>query len=219
MVVWMTEQDNMHITFEILVQSLFSSTLEDIGFSADDFIYAQETYMLETIRGIFNPLRRYMFWDAAVREGERARRRLLEFAAKVIDSYLEQQKRAAETGQSSAEFDNNNFSIMNAIVNHAYPSNDHRLSDIIVFMIAGNDTTAHTLSFFIYNMARHPEALSKLRAELDAIEPSGARLSEEADSAEGQGAGSKGRRLMTYNDLANAEYLFQCIKETQRYFK
>jgi cytochrome P450 len=209
----------MHITFEILVQSLFSSTLEDIGFSADDFIYAQETYMLETVRGIFNPLRKYMFWDAGVRAGERSRQRLLDFAAKAVESYLEQQRRVAESGQSAAESDDNSFSIMNAIVNHDYPSNDHRLSDIIVFMIAGNDTTAHTLSFFIYNMVRHPEALSKLRAELDAIDPSGARLSDEEEGGEeSEQRGGGGRRLMTYTDLANAEYFFHCIKETQRYF-
>jgi len=41
----------------------------------------------------------------------------------------------------------------------------------VAFLVAGGDPTAHTMSFFVYQVLRHPEIHARLRAELDANVP------------------------------------------------
>jgi cytochrome P450 len=39
---------------------------------------------------------------------------------------------------------------------------------LVAILLAGRDTTASTLSWTFYELARHPEAVEKLRAEIKA---------------------------------------------------
>lgn len=131
---------------------------------------------------------------------------------------------------------NHEKTIMSHIMRHDYPSEQHRISDILVFLVAGflpplllpfppsyfstqdmkpqvfshlpslSDFSlpilAHTLSFVLYCLAKHPQALRKLQQELDQISPS--FVENELP-------------LLSLNDISKCEYLNCCIKETQRY--
>lgn len=69
---------------------------------------------------------------------------------------------------------------------------------IIAVLLAGRDTTACTLSWAIYELARHPDAVAKLRREiLDTLGPD---------------------ELPTYADLKNMSYLKNVINETLRLY-
>lgn len=69
---------------------------------------------------------------------------------------------------------------------------------IIAVLLAGRDTTACTLSWALYELARHPEAVAKLRREiLDTVGPD---------------------RAPTYADLKNMSYLKNVINETLRLY-
>jgi cytochrome P450 len=205
-------QEALHVTYEILIESVFSMSLKEIGFSSEEFLEAQEIYTRELIRRFFLPFRRYMFWDSGVKECKKATQLLLDFAQRAIDNY-----RSGKARNRFVSEGEEGFTIMNHVMNHSYLSEEHRLSDVVLFMVAGNETTTNTLTFVVYSMIKHPEALSKLRAELDAIDPSGAWLSDEKEGGEeSEQRGGGGRRLMTYTDLANAECLHNYIREVQR---
>ncbi|QPG99328.1 hypothetical protein C2857_001495 [Epichloe festucae Fl1] len=69
---------------------------------------------------------------------------------------------------------------------------------IVAVLLAGRDTTAGTLSWAVYELARHPECLAKLRREiLDIVGPT---------------------RPPTYEHLKNMPYLKAIINETLRLY-
>lgn len=69
---------------------------------------------------------------------------------------------------------------------------------IVSVLLAGRDTTACTLSWTVYELARHPEALKKLRAEiLSVVGPT---------------------RTPTYEDLKGMKYLQNVMNETLRLY-
>ncbi|KAK0617932.1 cytochrome P450 [Bombardia bombarda] len=69
---------------------------------------------------------------------------------------------------------------------------------LVAVLLAGRDTTACTLSWTIYELARHPETLAKLRAEiLSVVGPD---------------------RAPTYSDLKSMKYLQNVMNETLRVY-
>lgn len=62
---------------------------------------------------------------------------------------------------------------------------------LVAVLLAGRDTTAATLSWTFYELAKHPEVLQKLRQEIEE------RVGWE--------------RAPTYEDLKNMKYLQVCI--------
>ena len=68
-----------------------------------------------------------------------------------------------------------------------------QLDTISTLAFAGHDTTANTMTWFCYKMARNPEVQGKLQAELDAV-------------IEGLPAG----RQLEYTDLEKLPYLTRC---------
>ncbi|KAM4662408.1 cholesterol 24-hydroxylase-like [Discoglossus pictus] len=72
------------------------------------------------------------------------------------------------------------------------------LDNFITFFIAGQETTANQLSFAVLELARHPEILEKVQAEVDDV------------------IGSK--RDLEYEDLGKLQYLSQVLKETLRLY-
>jgi cytochrome P450 len=85
--------------------------------------------------------------------------------------------------------------IIDRIVAHAYPSDTHRLGEIITFILAGHETSTNTLSFLLYELARHPDKQQKLQQELDALpdEPP-----------------------LTLAQVSKMEYLNNCLRESMR---
>ncbi|KAH8818614.1 fatty acid hydroxylase [Flagelloscypha sp. PMI_526] len=74
---------------------------------------------------------------------------------------------------------------------------DNISRNLVTFMIAGHETTSGTLSFMVYFVLKHPEAMQKLRAEVDSV---------------------VGKRPIAYEDLPNLVYLHAVMRETLRLF-
>lgn len=72
---------------------------------------------------------------------------------------------------------------------------------LVAVLLAGRDTTAGTLSFCTFELARHPEVVAKLRAEI----------------AERLGVGADAK-IPTYADLKEMKYLNAVINETLRVY-
>ncbi|XP_034274345.1 cholesterol 24-hydroxylase isoform X1 [Pantherophis guttatus] len=78
-------------------------------------------------------------------------------------------------------------------------SDDETMVDnFVTFFVAGHETTANQLSFTIMELARHPEIVTKLQAEVD------------------EAIGVK--RDVAYEDLRKLEYLSQVLKEILRLY-
>ncbi|KAJ8490884.1 hypothetical protein OPV22_012605 [Ensete ventricosum] len=100
-------------------------------------------------------------------------------------------------------------------------SDDKSLRDVVLnFVIAGRDTTAATLSWFVYMVMTHPGVAEKLHDELKAFEEERAkeeegvaRLVEAFDDRLTQFAG-----FLSYDSMGRLAYLHACILETLRLY-
>lgn len=85
--------------------------------------------------------------------------------------------------------------IIDRIIAHHYPSDEHRLSEIITFILAGHETSTNTLSFLFYELGKNPLIQKKLQKELDELNTN---------------------ELLTLNQVSKLEYLNDCIRESMR---
>lgn len=76
-------------------------------------------------------------------------------------------------------------------------TDQHIREQMLTFLFAGHETTAHTLSWAFYLLARHPSIFTRLRSELESV------LQE---------------RHPTYDDLKRLPYTAQVVKETLRLY-
>ncbi|CAJ0940772.1 unnamed protein product [Ranitomeya imitator] len=77
-------------------------------------------------------------------------------------------------------------------------SQEDLIDNFVTFFIAGQETTANQLSFVVMELARNPEILARVQAEVDEV------------------FGSK--RDIEYEDLGKLQYLSQVLKEALRLY-
>ncbi|MEV3904920.1 cytochrome P450 [Mycobacterium sp. NPDC050551] len=82
---------------------------------------------------------------------------------------------AAETLQACRDDATRDAPLVRAMIAAVDPITGRALTDdeicdeLVVFMVAGHDTTATTLSYALWSLGRHPDMQDKVRAEADAI--------------------------------------------------
>ncbi|XP_068639111.1 cytochrome P450 704B1 [Aristolochia californica] len=104
--------------------------------------------------------------------------------------------------------------------------NDKSLRDVVLnFVIAGRDTTATTLSWFIYMLITHPEVAERLYRELRSFEENQAMEKKiilvpyETEKPENfRRRMSQFAELLTYDSLGRLPYLHAAVNETLRLY-
>jgi cytochrome P450 len=72
------------------------------------------------------------------------------------------------------------------------------IGNLMLFSVAGHDTTGHTMSFLVFELARHPEHQRKLQEEVDRV------------------AAELGDRDLEFKDLKKFPFMTRCIMEALR---
>lgn len=177
-----------NVFFETLTKSAFHLDIHnDKDLDAEKYQRDQDIALKGAFQYAFMPWLRYMTWLPEVRRAYQAREDMVSFAEKVL----------AKSGHHKTQEDK---TIIGRILNNAYPTEKHRISDLLVLLVAGHETTAASLAFFLLEMARHPEERRKLQSELDAAIP----------------RNSKAEKHIALSDLSGLEYLNWCLKESMR---
>jgi cytochrome P450 len=114
-----------------------------------------------------------------------------------VNQYIERTLRLSPDELASKSKSDAGYTFLHALA--GYTRDRQVLRDqLIAVLLAGRDTTACTLSWTVYELARHPEALEKLRAEiLSVVGPT---------------------RAPTYEDLKSMKYLQNVMNETLRLY-
>ncbi|KAK4251965.1 cytochrome P450 [Corynascus novoguineensis] len=114
-----------------------------------------------------------------------------------INMYIERALRLSPEELATKSKGDAGYTFLHALA--GYTRDRQVLRDqLIAVLLAGRDTTACTLSWTLYELARHPEALEKLRAEiLSVVGPT---------------------RAPTYDDLKSMKYLQNVMNETLRLY-
>jgi hypothetical protein len=85
-----------------------------------------------------------MTWIPAVQAGASGQKKLVEFAKVVLQAYRHSKNIATNDEEAIRDQLTNDKSIMAHILCNSYPSEEHRLSDVIVFLVAGSFSTHST---------------------------------------------------------------------------
>ncbi|AEO70311.1 uncharacterized protein THITE_2057357 [Thermothielavioides terrestris NRRL 8126] len=114
-----------------------------------------------------------------------------------INQYIERTLRLSPDELAGKTKSDAGYTFLHALA--GYTRDRQVLRDqLIAVLLAGRDTTACTLSWTIYELARHPDVLAKLRAEiLSVVGPT---------------------RPPTYDDLKSMKYLQNVMNETLRLY-
>ncbi|KAM5356253.1 hypothetical protein ACJ41O_002899 [Fusarium nematophilum] len=114
-----------------------------------------------------------------------------------INFYIERALRMSPSELASKSKDDHSYTFLHALAGFTRDRKVLR-DQIIAVLLAGRDTTACTLSWALYELARYPDAVAKLRAEiLSTVGP---------------------ERTPTYADLKDMTYLKAVLNETLRLY-
>jgi len=120
------------------------------------FLHDLEIALVEfTSKYVVNPLRRFKFWDAEVIKAKACSRRMMRLAQRIIDVY----RASGKAGQDSN-------SLIAHLCNNDYRDDRDRCADVLIYLLAGHDTTGNSIAWTLYELARNPEIQDKLAADV-----------------------------------------------------
>jgi len=135
----------------------YDITDEELDLFLDEWDLVGKEYILKSIT---NPLRKY--FTAFLPERRRAREAcvtLYDFFQRIIDNYRSLDDPFEGT-------------VINRIMtNTTFQDDDERASELFLYIVAGHDTTAVTLTWTLMELCRNAEEQTKLRQALSHIDP------------------------------------------------
>lgn len=148
----------MGVTLRVVGKTLLQSDLEGESATVAE---AMTAALEETNRRLFELVEVPTWWPSPRnRTYQRAIAALDQVVYRVIEANRREPAPASLIGMLVAMRDEDTGEGMS----------DRQLRDeVVTIMLAGHETTANALSWTLYLLARHPEAMAKLRAEVDTV--------------------------------------------------
>ncbi|XP_078429598.1 cytochrome P450, family 704, subfamily B, polypeptide 1 isoform X1 [Wolffia australiana] len=237
-ILYLASQDKQNIDMQELLMRMTLDSIGKVGFGVEigtlspdlpenKFASAFDAANIIVTLRFIDP-----FWKVKrlLRVGSEA---LLSRSIKIVDSFTYDviRKRKAEIQRAYEKLgdkDKGREDILSRFIKLGEdPSSnltEKKLRDIVLnFVIAGRDTTATTLSWFIYMIITHPHVAEKLYAELvefekDAEKKKNSSPCEQSNEETFQARVLRFAGLLDYDSLMKLSYLHACITETLRLY-
>ncbi|NOQ36145.1 MAG: cytochrome P450 [Methylococcaceae bacterium] len=146
----------MRLALEVITQTMFSTSVLD---KVEKIAPALETALRYAAKTAANPLAPPLIIPTPANQQFKQARKLLD---EIIYDLIEQRRMQPHTQHD----------LLATLLNAHNEDSGERMTDqqirdeVITIFTAGHETTANLLSWTLYLLAKHPEILSKLRAEL-----------------------------------------------------
>jgi cytochrome P450 len=162
------QKDCMRFTVDITTNFAFGYDINLLEQENDNFQRHLEKFLPVFNRRANAP---FPYWHFVKLPSESAMEKSLDSIKKTIDTFI-QETRQRLAHQPGMNIKPDNF--LEALL-LAYDENGNYLSDkeiqgnIITLLLAGEDTTAHTLAWLLFLITEHPEIQHKMQMEADAV--------------------------------------------------
>jgi cytochrome P450 len=149
----------LRLTLEVLTRTMFSTSVLD---RVDVIAPALDACLRYAASSFLNPLTPPLWFPS---RGNREFKRALAALDKVIYGMTDER---LANGESHDD-------LLNLLLNSADPETGAAMSrrqlrdEMITIFTAGHETTANVMTWTLYYLARHPEVMSRLRAELQQV--------------------------------------------------
>ncbi len=184
-------EDMMHLTLAVIGRVLFGADLNKATPTLRDALPVINAHVLRRAQ---SPLRFPATWPTpANRRAARARRQLYE----VVEGIIDRRRAASSTGED----------LLSLLLGARDPDavgadalDDAEVRDqVLIFLLAGHETTATALTFTLHLLGRHPDVQQRVRVEAERVL-----------GADDQGA--------TVERIAALGYTTQVVKEAMRLY-
>jgi len=167
-------QDWMRFTVNVTTNFAFGYDLNLLEQESDSFQQHLEKFLPVFNRRANAP---FPYWHFIKLPGERAMEKSLDKIKDTIHSFIRQTRQRLEQQPETTQPANFLEALLSAQNEDKACLSDLEIQgNIITILLAGEDTTAHTLSWLVYLMTEHPEVQLKMQQEADAILGSGTAL-------------------------------------------
>ena len=120
------KEEDVKLIFDVLAESLFDLPVgsgRDSVIDCTEFSNCSNDVLREAVRQTNNPLRPYMFWNKQRQQAVQSLKYLDTLGKNILSKYRETASAASKN------------SIISHLIAHDYPSEEHRLSDLLVFLV------------------------------------------------------------------------------------
>ncbi|MGR8931119.1 MAG: cytochrome P450, partial [Gammaproteobacteria bacterium] len=162
------DKDCMLFTIDVTTQFAFGYDINLLEKESDDFQRHLEKQLPGFNRRAIAP---FPYWHFIKLSGDRAMEDSLVAIKQTIDGFVQQTRQRLEQ-HTEDSYQPANF--LETLLLAEYEDGS-RLSDeeiqgnVLTILMAGEDTTAHTLSWLLYLISEHPEVQRKMQQEADAV--------------------------------------------------
>lgn len=150
-------KEMINIVFDSIIETSFEYQIGNI--ERDEFMHDLNACLKEfTSKEIGNPFRKvFGLFFAERRRVHISKKRVQKFAVKMMEQHRQLQNPLKDT-------------ILDKILsNDAYENDKERVADIILLIVAGFDTTAHTITWILKELAKNAKEQKELRESLNSL--------------------------------------------------
>ncbi len=161
-------KDWMKFTVDITTNLAFGYDMNLLERESDEFQRHLEP-ILPTFNRRANAL--FPYWRYIELPADRAMEQSLRAIKETIAEFIGQARRRLENHPELASQPANFLEALLSAGDEKVPrfTDEEIHGNVLTILLAGEDTTAHTLSWMLYLMAEHPEAQARMRREADAV--------------------------------------------------
>jgi cytochrome P450 len=180
----------LKFTFNLVATSMFGvdyklDFAEDSQSESAVFVHELHLVIVDAFRN--KTIRIDRLWNGEPARAALGKKRLREFTQNILDKY-----RATHTKEETES----DTSVLAHLVRGPYESDEARCADMIVFIIAGHDTTAYTIVWTLIELSRNSHIVDYIRDELDRV--------------------NRDEQDFSVSHLNQLDYLLAVIKESMR---